>query len=564
MERGSLLPDAHPDFPLHSAVCILLASVLGAAGVGFGRCAVIRRGIVVVHGIGHQQRGDQLDEVVEPVVEFLGQKLGHENVHVVAHTGRTDGADATAAIVVRPEGDDASAEQWDIHEAWWAQTFRPSDSSTVLGWAVRAYVTHVNATVQDVLVRNVRRLFGRFVPVQNQGDGVWEIPVAGSNFYYAIDAMSWFSITLGYFLVYLVGCLLILPLYVFVLLPGSIFWPAQIAGIQRRLVNLFSGGIGEQQALTNRHVAVAAAASTVTRALEPFLNPALYEASGPAYDTITVVAHSGGCVVSFEALASEQIQGWCAAAGRRITWLTIGSGLNLGWRLRARRKARDIAFWSRRIDGHVNWINIYARYDPVSQGEPPPELVRALTGADPAPWQRVRTANDDWPLTDHTSYWANREEVIARIVHAVACSRLGREPLGQVDGDPDAESLIDRTASGVAEREGRTHRRSVSLKRARTLVAGAIVAAALLVFRTTVHSLGEALVKGLGLSWPQQGVLHRLAENLPHRVGSLPVHDMAEWIVGALLLLYAVIGMALLAGLGNEIISWRRTERDDR
>jgi hypothetical protein len=524
---------------------------------------MIRRGIVVVHGIGHQQRGDQLDDVVEPVVEFLGQKLGHANVHVVAHTGRTDGADATATIAIRPDGDDNLAEQWDVHEAWWAQTFRPSDAATVLGWAVRAYVAHVHSTVQNVLERNVRRLLGRPVAVQNSGDGVWEIPVAGSNLYYAIDAISWFSITLGYFLVYLAGSLLILPLYVFVLLPGSIFWPAQIAGIQRRLVNLFSGGIGEQQALTNRHVAVAAAASAVTRALEPFLNPLLYEASGPAYDTITVIAHSGGCIVSFEALASDQVRAWCAAAGRRVTWLTLGSGLNLGWRLRARRKARDIAFWDRRIDGHVNWINIYARYDPVPQGEPPAELVRALTGADPAPWQRVRTANEDWPLTDHTSYWSNREEVIARIVHAISCSRLGREPIALVNGSHDAESLIDDAAANVAVREGRQHRRSVSLRRARALSAAVVVAALLLIFRAAVRALGEAVVAGLGLSWPRQGALHRLGENLPHAIGGVPVHDLAYWTLGALLVLYAVLSLSLLAGLARQFASWRRTERDD-
>ena len=87
---------------------------------------------------------------------------------------------------------------------------------------------------------------------------------------------------------------------------------------------------GTQQSITNRHVAVASAASIVTLALRPFLDPEWSAPSGGTYDTVTVVAHSGGCMVSYEALAGEDVKAWCAASGRRVTWMTIGSGLNLG------------------------------------------------------------------------------------------------------------------------------------------------------------------------------------------------------------------------------------------
>jgi hypothetical protein len=518
-----------------------------------------------VHGIGRQQRGDQLDDVVEPMVEFLGEKLGRQNVQLAARTGRADGHQATARIRVTP-GTGEPDEEWDVREAWWAQTFKPSDDSTVLGWAVRAFVAHIASTWQNVFLRNIKRLAGKHVPVQGLGEGVWQIPVAGLWVYYLIDAIAWVLITVGYLLVYVAGAVLIVPLYVFLLLPGAVFWPQQVAGVQRALVNMLSGGIGEQQAITNRHVAVAAAASIVTLALRPFLDPEWSVPSGITYDTVTVVAHSGGCIVSYEALAGEDVKAWCAASGRRVTWMTIGSGLNLGWRLRAKNKDRDKAFWSRRIDGHVNWINVYARYDPVPQGEPPRDMVQALTGADPRaqlPWLNVRVANQDWPLTDHTTYWGNREEVTARIVHAVSCSKLANEALDSVRGSCDPGSAIDTAAAMVVEREGARHRRRVTLDRATRLGPGLALFVLLIVFCGGVRDLGGAIVSGLGFSWPAQGVLHRIAENLPHAIGAVSTHDVAYWLVGVIVVVYGAIGIAIVAGLIASYVSWRQDERDD-
>src|SRR5262249_30381146 len=129
-------------------------------------------------------------------------------------------------------------------------------------------------------------------------------------------------------------------------------------------------------------------------------------------------AHSGGCVVSFDALAGEEVRRWMAGdpPGRRITWVTVGSGLNLAWRMRPRDKASDRAFWERRIDGYVNWIDIFARYDPVSQDGAPDgtplldrgNMVGDILGAEPnRPFVGVRVVNEDWPLTDHGGYWWN-------------------------------------------------------------------------------------------------------------------------------------------------------------
>jgi len=38
---------------------------------------MIRRGIIVVHAVGDQRRGEQLDVVADTVEEFIGRALGH-------------------------------------------------------------------------------------------------------------------------------------------------------------------------------------------------------------------------------------------------------------------------------------------------------------------------------------------------------------------------------------------------------------------------------------------------------------------------------------------------------
>jgi hypothetical protein len=99
---------------------------------------VIHRGIVVVHGVGHQSRADQLDWVVESLVDFLSEALGHNNVQLTARTEPGNDALASARIRLTLRGATEPFEEWHIREAWWAQSFRPSGSATVLGWALVA------------------------------------------------------------------------------------------------------------------------------------------------------------------------------------------------------------------------------------------------------------------------------------------------------------------------------------------------------------------------------------------------------------------------------------------
>ncbi len=507
---------------------------------------MIRRGVVIVHGVGEQRRADQLDTVVEPLVAFLGRSVGHQNVHLVARTHRDGSAIANATIRLMPPGAEEPVEEWHIREAWWAECFRPTDSATVLGWAVRAFWAVLVATFQHVFLRNVRRVLApitRNRPKQ-QGTGVWQVPVAAS-IYHLLDALAWVVITLAFLLVFLLGVVLIVPLYIFLLLPVRLIWPSGVGEIQRKVVNLFTFGIGDQYAMTNRRVALAAAANVVTEALRPFLDPELPVRR--AYDTVTIIAHSGGSVVSYEALASERVTGWLDTppADHRVTLVTCGNGLNLAWKMRAKRKDADRAFWNRRIDRHVNWIDIYARYDPVPQGEAPPELVEALLGPAPHPYVSIRVANTDLPTKDHGGYWANREESMARIVHAISDSRLGYRRLDPNDGSYASNMFaggVRRAVEAGRERRGRVSR-AVTLRL--SLAVAAVVA--LITRQDSLSRVGERMI----------------GSRVPGRALWLDISAWRDWLTAAIAL--AIIGLvvALIARLITELVSWNRADHDE-
>ena len=398
---------------------------------------VSRRAIVVTHGVGDQRRGDELDTVVEPLIAFLGKALGHERVRLKARTLLDD--DGIAAAVIHLTSPDGTVlEEWQVREAWWADTFRVSPTRSVLFWSTIQFVFHTMATVEQVIGRNIQRFISHALGSHDQATGPWDIRVSHSLLIYFINILSWAIISSSYVFIYVLGIALIVPAVVVLSLPALI-WPKEVGQIQTFFISLLTGGIGDQQAMTTRRVALAAAANTISTALWPFIAPEARKKRAYDFDTVTLIAHSGGCVVSYEALAGLEGKRWLdpeaigASADdgrRRVTWITVGSGLNLAWNSHPPKHAKDEAFWNRSISKYVNWIDIYARYDPVPQGEPPKEMVeRLMGGSNDVPYVSIRVVNDDWPLSDHGAYWWNHEEVMSRIVFAIVNSKLAQSPL---------------------------------------------------------------------------------------------------------------------------------------
>ena len=586
---------------------------------------VTRRGIVVVHGVGSQKRADHLDLFTEPFVRFLGSALGPENVELdVQPATETSGlAWATLHLKARPEGADDSAptevvEEWHIREAWWARHFKPSASKTVLFWGLMAGITLVIATGQHLWARNIRRVLGKKqaknpdailgrpwdyesdAPTAVKDQGIWTI--VGAGWLKALaDALVWAVWSIAFVSVMAVGFAGLLVLYVFLLFPLSFVFPEAVAKIQRNLTDLLVASIGDQHAITTRRIAIAGAANEVERALWTFLHPKALSgarATNPnfaGYDTVTVVAHSAGCVVSYDAIVGRDVQEWLTNLGTnppqgieplsRLNWVTVGSGLNLAWRMR-RKSPQDAAFW--RPLTRINWLNIYARYDPVPQGAPPQGLVEQLAGPDPlvpavgltkqqkaefsrpkepAPrpaYVNLRVANEDWVITDHNRYWTNDAEVASRIAHVIADSRLGTRAINPDDvewlpsgqGDPPLE-LSEHIMSLASEPSAELHRKRVTIAAVRRM---AVLIAAGVAIVALAPDVG-AWVFGSRPLWGMNPLViggFSLGDLVPEKIGDIGTYRVRNFLGGALVIAYLGVVVQTLYDLLFRGLRWWR------
>ena len=450
--------------------------------------AKVYRGIVVVHGVGEHKKGSYISGFVEELVSFLSHEkaLGAKNVQLSARD-RSDRSDTTWATLHlrngRPEAstpeptrEQCEPEEWDeewhIREAWWTKTFEPTKPLKVYLWGVLAGLALLRAIYRHQLqrawlttfkkgslaARPSERLGRPINPATHEveagaAQGVWEQPRAGAL--KAIgDTIVWFFMTLLLVVVGIAGLAIVGVAYMALVLPVSLVAPVFATKLLNAVSKVIVLSLGDQQAMTTRPMALRAAANEVQTALWSMLSGKGLLArnrddSGfKGFETVTVVAHSGGCLVSLAALTSVDFGRFRAdklPAGyvrpERVNLVTAGSGLNLGWNVRYSKNDADEALWGEPPCG-VNWLNIYARYDPVPQGPPPSAMVFEVTGGDPEvpefrgaathrpAYVNLRVVNSDNPWADHSGYWRNHAEVMSRVVHLItrkasATARLG-------------------------------------------------------------------------------------------------------------------------------------------
>jgi hypothetical protein len=94
-------------------------------------------GVLVVHGIGGQRRGDTLLDIAEPLVRSLGDWMGPESVEFedVELIQASGGRPAHVRLTVRSDG---RTTRLLIAESWWADTFYPPGWWALASWLVWA------------------------------------------------------------------------------------------------------------------------------------------------------------------------------------------------------------------------------------------------------------------------------------------------------------------------------------------------------------------------------------------------------------------------------------------
>lgn len=367
-----------------------------AAEVGSGRRGprIPHVGVLLVHGVGFQKAGDTFRESVGPLIRLLreggyqGQDPLPDPTRIAAEA--LPGSDLPFMELDLPRSGSENREHWAITEAFWASSFAPPNLATIITWL----------GPQGGVASVARRL-------QSQRPRTAPGPVSRKRQVMSAPLQVLLS----------VGVTIVLVLYsvlraVFAILPIQAVRERLIGSIDRFLTEW----AGDMRVLLRDEAQAAMVRFRIARAVR-----ALQEFG---CTSVVVVAHSGGAVASYMTLTDSEY-----ADLPVNTLVTLGSGLNIAWRLLGLTDDThpDVARLvggrlGRELPARIKWRDFWATDDPVPAGpvdEPPPSTSVPIKD-DHAPQGRGYRVNNQWHIRgDHGTYFQNDEEFLVPLAEAI-------------------------------------------------------------------------------------------------------------------------------------------------
>lgn len=158
-------------------------------------------------------------------------------------------------------------------------------------------------------------------------------------------------------------------------------------------------------------------------------------------EDITIIAHSMGCVVTYDALAEggkvameikkikETNKDKPEWKQKKITFVSVGSAINQVFKLYAKEqfKRRHLAEEITGSDSgktpglrkeQFHWLDIWARRDPIPAGHLDIAVIEKAEVI-PEQFKGRRIINMDSIFLDHSAYWSNHDDCIPRIAEAI-------------------------------------------------------------------------------------------------------------------------------------------------
>jgi hypothetical protein len=450
------------------------------------------RSVIVIHGVGSStKRGSLLAKIVNLVADSLLESsirddLGPKRAVIEREMDIATNPPTAELRITAPDGETKAT--WTFKEAFWDDRFPPPAPSAVLRWLFKQGLSQL---------RNI--LAGLFKDPANSKTfyDLDELPLpAGEG--EGWEARSRDSAL--YSLQLLVMGAILPPVFAAVLAIAFVFWlfywvpqVGPMKGYLRWLHVLdpfLSGSLGDAKRYVEHGVWAASARKPLEDIVIGMLE-APYEDTGD----ITVVAHSLGCLITYDAFRKggkiatlmadmeEERQRQLDAGQkaveprRKITFVSAGSAINqllpVAQRSNLQAQERFNAGMDPAITGYVRctdevptdargrfyWLDIHARLDPLPSGPLKQDIVNQAN-VHPSQVKRRRVLNLENPIRDHSYYWQNRSEVAPRLARAINGGRY-----------PWPEAGITR-----AKLEGH-HRRLEELARWRLVVGAFLVAA---------------------------------------------------------------------------------------
>jgi hypothetical protein len=524
-------------------------------------------GVLLVHGIGEQQRGDTLTEAGDFLLEWLGRlaeavgSAGDVDLNLMDVVDRQASGDeiagAHALIRIKAPTEGGRPANWVVAESFWADVFRPATFTELASWGVFIGPWAFAAQVRGILQRME-------TPV--------EVPTWLRS---ALLPIIWVVAAAMFLLGAIVGlALTLLALGLVVLALTNIPFLKDFArSTQRTLAN----GVGDAYVLTRSPIRFGAMSSQVRADLADLCRES---------KAVVVVAHSQGTAVAWHAIkhgltdnpstdspVAQHLKLFLTygQAVRKLTFMhqmaeapltrygilgilsagfalaAVGAFLVAGPGLlvllsvvlatvaEAVLVARAMPLWREsqaKIEGDwdkvhaaapaLEWLDLWASADPVPGG--PLELDRA-------PISTYKIRNLASSILDHIVYWKNGTEFLA-----IVASRLF-----QLGGPRQYAS--DLTDPLLLASVMRRHARVLLLLVMRVVLASAAVAGALQAWWTPAFSAGVmTFLKALNLPF-----VHSFFDSPP---------DWARSLAGAAVVVAAaLIAWAIFSSLWSYLAS---------
>ena len=264
-------------------------------------------GILFVHGIGEQKRGETLQNAADPLIEWLGRCLD----------SRGGAVDAPAAWLATPSSDphapaharlltraapDAPTCSVLLAESWWAEEFPVPSFPEIRRWLLRS-------ASWVVIGHFVRRVYLRWMvpllevlrlvtfPFRILGG-----PTHEWGLYFLVAAF--FALVTIPFVFFVQAGAGLLSLLSFIPLAGIDAW---VSGLTRKLASV----VGDSYVFTHRRLARSAVVHRVSHDLAWLSQQC---------EKVAVVSHSQGAAVCFQALERS-------APSNLALWITYGAGI---------------------------------------------------------------------------------------------------------------------------------------------------------------------------------------------------------------------------------------------
>jgi hypothetical protein len=390
-------------------------------------------GIAFVHGIGSQAPGETLLDWGGAIIGLL------LDVRVAQHAtgdpviacdldpgpGKSRYIELQLPAATSSDGTKIPEQHWVMTEAWWAQRVRPPAFGQMAEWlGPRGAIRRI---LLAILPRGRREHDPRLrewaveYPLQRDEHGVEEAAEHGGVTGLTNQAPNRLQTALGHFARLSAGLYLQAISALILVVYGALrsiekilpIGPLKNGALTRPIDEFMLDWFGDVYVLL---ADPAQAASVRGRLVD-----ALRDLHAARCDSVVVVAHSGGAIVSYMTLADPANR-----AVRVDRLITLGEGLNLAWLLTAGddktvdedTRRRYERLYSDVFEGRstLSWHDFWASQDPAPVGVLKVPEVGAVPDAaldrikSHAVWNRLAFAED------HGSYWGNDEEFLLPMV----------------------------------------------------------------------------------------------------------------------------------------------------